>query len=360
MTNCCTPRMPRAQTASCGSHTRLVRRRATKLGFTLVELLVVIAIIGILVALLLPAIQAAREAARRAQCTNNLKQLGIGLQNYHDTNNKLPAGSFYSRKLPNGDQDPSGTWMLHVLPYLEEQAIFDQYNFEETITTAHNRELVRRLILPGLICPSDEKSREPLLTVIRSDPGNPPGSMGLWYPACMGPTYPDLCPFSSPADYEITCLGCNLGTIGMNGKPNSNCRTGYVFGRDEDPCAGMICRSHLGVAFRKVTDGLSQTILAGETLPAHSAYACPWCNNFPVAGTQIPINTMDSDQHLTDAQRRNGDGDQWNISGYKSMHPGGVNVVMGDGSVTFLSEAMDYVLYNVMGSKSAGDMATGI
>src|SRR4051794_17052246 len=89
-------------------------------GFTLVELLVVIAIIGILVAMLLPAIQAARESARRAQCVNNLKQLGVAFQNYHDTYKKLPIGAYSCCW---------GTWQMAILPFIEEQQLADMYQF---------------------------------------------------------------------------------------------------------------------------------------------------------------------------------------------------------------------------------------
>jgi len=90
-----------------------------KQGFTLVELLVVIAIIGVLVSLLLPAIQSAREAARRMQCTNNMRQIGIAMQNYHDTNGQLPVGS---------NSCCWGTWVVEVLPYLELQNLYDLYD----------------------------------------------------------------------------------------------------------------------------------------------------------------------------------------------------------------------------------------
>ena len=88
------------------------------IGFTLVELLVVIAIIGILIALLLPAVQAAREAARRAQCSNNLKQIGLGVHNYESAHKAFPAGNY---------QSVHGTWLVGLLPYVEHQALFDRY-----------------------------------------------------------------------------------------------------------------------------------------------------------------------------------------------------------------------------------------
>src|SRR5262245_26276448 len=106
-----------------------VRRTALqKRGFTLVELLVVIAIIGVLVALLLPAIQSAREAARRTQCVNNLKQIGIALHNHHDTKGALPWGSYlidppWGREVPRNERT---TWIVKIMPYMEEQSLYDQ------------------------------------------------------------------------------------------------------------------------------------------------------------------------------------------------------------------------------------------
>src|SRR3954465_3121753 len=97
-------------------------------GFTLVELLVVIAIIGILVALLLPAIQAAREAARRSQCVNNMKQLGVAMQNYHDVHKKLPMGSWTCCY---------GTWQMAILPFIEEQQLADIYQWSPNIRTGN-------------------------------------------------------------------------------------------------------------------------------------------------------------------------------------------------------------------------------
>src|SRR4051794_18225803 len=104
-----------------------IGRKNFRQGFTLVELLVVIAIIGILVALLLPAVQAAREAARRAQCANNLKNMGLALLNYSDTRKVLPAATPFRRgnnRFPNVENAPGGTWVVQILPYIEEQALY--------------------------------------------------------------------------------------------------------------------------------------------------------------------------------------------------------------------------------------------
>jgi len=127
-------------------------------GFTLVELLVVIAIIGILVALLLPAIQAAREAARRTQCNNNLKQIGVALHNYHDTNKVLPAGFIY--RTPAGN--PDWGWAVFIMPFMEMDAMYKEADvgttqliqFYNATATAEQRALLQTPI-PAYRCPSD-------------------------------------------------------------------------------------------------------------------------------------------------------------------------------------------------------------
>ncbi len=140
-----------------------MRRNNSPNAFTLVELLVVIAIIGILVALLLPAIQAAREAARRAQCTNNLKQIGIGLQNYHSARSMLPHGSIWA--IPRHSLPPNtfqGTWAAAILPYLEQQAIYDMFDFRQQMNLPVNAEAVKQFI-PGYVCPTDPLAATPIL-----------------------------------------------------------------------------------------------------------------------------------------------------------------------------------------------------
>jgi prepilin-type processing-associated H-X9-DG protein len=321
----------------------------------------VIAIIGILVALLLPAIQAAREAARRAQCTNNLKQVGLAVLNYEDAKKELPYGSTWNRPAT----EKKGNWIVCILPYLEEQALGDQYDTTKYSNEAPNLQLAQTTILPTLICPTDEIAQNPVLPDRRSGAGshNPSPSQGLWYTGSMGPTIPDKCEFISLSDPEyvrkmkIACLGSGFGTLNPpNDSPRLPASPAHRPG-DTDNCAGVLCRRHLGIELQTVTDGLSNTFLAGETLPGHWVWNCVFCDNFPVSSTHIPLNTMEfrpMPPAFPEAENY-----FWRISGFKSMHTGGAQFVMCDGSVHFVEETIDYLVYNMLGSRRNGDGSSG-
>ncbi|MEO2045314.1 MAG: DUF1559 domain-containing protein [Pirellulales bacterium] len=137
---------------------KIFRKNATmRIGFTLVELLVVIAIIGVLVALLLPAIQAAREAARRTQCQNNMKQLGLALQDYHSQNNTFPPGSTFDeteRRAPEMERFRHTNWVILTLPFIEQQTLHDSFDLELPISDPINR-TARGTRVEAMICPSD-------------------------------------------------------------------------------------------------------------------------------------------------------------------------------------------------------------
>jgi prepilin-type N-terminal cleavage/methylation domain-containing protein/prepilin-type processing-associated H-X9-DG protein len=346
-------------------------------GFTLVELLVVIAIIGILVALLLPAIQSAREAARRSQCTNNLHQLGVAALNYENARKSLPPGSGYLRTDP---KEFRGTWVIGLLPYFEEQGLADRYDYAEypdeqddNKNGKNNAVLTPTVLLRTLICPSDPVSSSPILEGRRQGSGshNPATCQGLWYTGSMGATIPDVCDFlppSSDPDFvrkvRISCMGSGLGTLNTDGTGRPPASIALKPANSAKNCFGMFCRRHIGVQLKAATDGLSNTFLAGETLPAHWVWNCIFCDNFPVSSTHIPLNTMEycpsttpplSGPLTTPVPCTAPDQNYWRISGFKSLHSGGVNFVFADGSVHFIQEAIDYYVYNMLGNREDGE-----
>lgn len=132
---------------------------SSRRGFTLVELLVVIAIIGILVALLLPAVQSAREAARRMQCQNHLKQLGLALHNYHDTQLSFPPSIVFDPgQNPESSDNFRANWIINCLPYIEQQSLYDSFDMNQYISHANNR-LARGTELAFMKCPSDPNTK---------------------------------------------------------------------------------------------------------------------------------------------------------------------------------------------------------
>jgi prepilin-type N-terminal cleavage/methylation domain-containing protein len=323
----------------------MVHGRRRSAAFTLVELLVVIAIIGVLVALLLPAVQAAREAARRSQCLNNMRQVALALHNYEESHQQLPGGSGY-RVRP-------GIWASDILGFAEQATIAQRLDPKLYLDEGANLNLVQSIVLPMFICPSDPQSSEPILKGRRHLAGhdhNPTQAQGLWYTASVGPTAPDRCDFGSSG---AVCMGCDWGTrssLGYNfcAPCVNNSRAACA---DSNQCVGMFCRDADGTPFRQVTDGLSNTIMLGETLPGDCIWNCLFCDNNPLGSTHIPLNTRESDEGQPVIP--------WRTSGYKSMHAGGVvNVAMGDASVTSLSDAVDYLVYNALGSRAAGENVT--
>ncbi len=344
-------------------------RSPQRSGFTLVELLVVIAIIGVLVALLLPAVQAAREAARRSQCSNNLKQLALGCLNFESSQKRLPRGSSFN----SVQNTRPGTWVLDILPHIEAGTIADaiDYNKPMTDTTissgknVSNFQIATTTILPVFICPSDPVAQSPVLENRRQSGRNPTPCQGLWYKGSMGPTRPDQCvftPASEMANQHLLCMGSNYGSdkdaptdfqadCFKAGKGGSGSRSQPC--PDMSKCVGAICRNSVGTPLRKFTDGVSNTYLLGETLPAHSTYNSLFGENFPVGSTHIPLNHMDSDELGQDTQ--NYPIQHWTQAGFKSSHVSLVHFAMADGSVQGVNDDIDKYVYNAFGTRASGE-----
>jgi prepilin-type N-terminal cleavage/methylation domain-containing protein/prepilin-type processing-associated H-X9-DG protein len=283
-------------------------------GFTLIELLVVIAIIGVLIALLLPAVQSAREAARRAQCINNLKQLALAAQNYHDVQGCFPMGvPYYSFN----DVGPAlgHSWFVAMLPQYEQQTIFNSINFDLNIYTYANQ-TAHQTSLNVLHCPSDAKVPQTvLLTYGLYD--IPQGQFRVAftsYAACTGPW------IHMPADLS-QLPGLAAQDLGM-----------------------AFCNSSIRIA--DVSDGTTNTLLLGEhwhSLLANDSSDTDWHWWFDGAygdtlfRTIYPINP----QRKLQTNAENLDMSNAYVEALSSMHPGGANVAMVDGSVRFLKDTID-------------------
>jgi prepilin-type N-terminal cleavage/methylation domain-containing protein/prepilin-type processing-associated H-X9-DG protein len=317
---------------SKGSGMHLRRRMA----FTLVELLVVIVIIGILVSLLLPAVQSAREAARRAQCMNNLRQIGLAIHSFHAAQNHLP---------PTRDThaDPQThkrqlyspfCWTVAIFPHMELASFCEKLHFDEPLTSAKNVPLYNSPV-NGFICPSDPEGSHPI-TNHNCDWYETPrvGAVG-WYAVSAGPVQihsNEGCDDNCPCQVAATCYCC----------------------QPVDPPPGVFANSNgtYTSSFIEITKGLSNTLMVGECRPTYSVHQA--LLNGPEAFTNIPLDSPVSlcGPHHEPTDPHN----EYLVStcdAFRSVHPGVVNFVMADGSVHSLPKFIDYKLYNLLGSRSS-------
>ena len=315
------------------------RRRYVRDAFTLVELLVVIAIIGILVGLLLPAVQQAREAARRMQCSNNLKQLGLALHNYESTNRKLPAARVNSAclnttNLANANRPGQNIHGLAtLLPYLEQTPLYNKFNWTGSFgnytrgpaialpdAVASGNALLATSIIPGFYCPSDG------------------GEVRIIVPTVNNIYAPQL-----TADNTIqatkTCYDFVTNSIGLityNYWRTASVDTRHLFG--ENSFAGM----------STMTDGTSNTLAIGEqTLDTVNGVTSAWAymgwvsmGIDPVGkyNTTFPATGLNVWKYNTSALRKGARASWYNAA---SLHSGGVQFVYGDGSVHFINQSID-------------------
>lgn len=339
--------------------------RVKRDGFTLVELLVVIAIIGILIALLLPAVQAAREAARRSQCTNNLKQIALAAHNYHDVYKTFPRYCYQSTTGLSTWEGFSAHTML--LPFMEQQAVYDTIKgLQETATGTAATDgwrngwytTIRRTKIAGFLCPSDSSN-------FTNDIGN--------------------------CNYPV-CVGTNTGWDGYAGVPSLNkSRANGVFPRGSG--------SWGEVKMAEIKDGTSNTIMAAEhrlgdndggvyrpgdvvrgqafsftthqpnqtQLDAYGAQCAAGTGNHHSHGgrewicsqqAQTAFNTIappnwqyPTCQDCTGCGWMDSDG----VFPARSYHPGGANHALADGSIRFISETVNLLNYQAMGTRAGGE-----
>ncbi|HTN77878.1 MAG TPA: DUF1559 domain-containing protein [Pirellulaceae bacterium] len=305
-----------------------MNRSRRQTGFTLVELLVVIAIIGVLVALLLPAVQSAREAARRMQCKNNVKQLVLAMHNYHDQNNALPIGA-----LAVGGNFDGHSWYSRILPFIEQSAIYDKTDFKQ-IAGNNNSPDLRGTQIPGHFCPSDSK--------VMQEATNP--TWRVWR----------------------TNYVANFGNTNYGWKDESSVKfAGAPFGITES------------TGFGDIRDGLSNTMMMAEVItpkgPDYEGYAgIPiYAGGAGYTGYYTP-NTIGPDKWARKCYTNLGPGvpgtcasaggghpevaNQIQVA--RSKHTGGVQAGLCDGSVQFFSNSIDVNVWRALASARGAEVVT--
>jgi prepilin-type N-terminal cleavage/methylation domain-containing protein/prepilin-type processing-associated H-X9-DG protein len=367
---------------------RSMERSKAARGFTLIELLVVIAIIAVLIALLLPAVQAAREAARRAQCTNNLKQLGLATLNYESSTSIFPPGgvtlvSGYSNAGNWGNQAGNNgvSWVALILPYMEQNTVYSAINFSTGVNnTIQSFATAWYTRLAVMSCPSDgdqEGFRGDASVsgsgldqyIAQSSPLNPGGGARAVpvenYLGSFGDNYCIGCNNSStffPTETPYTTWPPVAGQprIGWPGEQGTlldiNCATAGSPG----VLRGMFdVTTNQTVKLASVTDGTSNTIMYGEGLPAQRADNNVWEFNSGANGTTVPINFPSP---LSCSIAGGFGSSNWasrcayTNTGFKSKHPGGANFGFVDGSVHFLKQTIAMTTYCALGSRNGGEV----
>lgn len=313
--------------------------------FTLVELLVVVAIIGVLVALVLPAVQAAREAARRTACASNIRQIGLALHHLHDHLGRLPPGwsgaTVGHQPAEPTDELPGWGWAARLLPQIEEQATHDAIDFRKPVYDPADpfvHASVRTRIVPVYLCPSDVRGpaeRGGLFGIGRDDGAAEHGAEDEHDHAEAEHGY-------HPVD------GPELGELCEIAKSNYVGNFGWAREIDDAPADGDgVFFRNSRIAFRTMIDGQSRTILAGER---SSRLGCSTWAGVLAESEALRARVVGVADHQPNAGSHFDD--------YSSGHPGGVHFVYGDAAVHFLAADIDLEVLRGLCTRAGGEIET--
>ena len=335
----------------------------------------VIAIIGVLVALLLPAIQSAREAARRSACTNNLKNLALAVLTFEQAKKTFPTSEGWTGFATGDEPDVQAAvhpktpgkylsgrgWILTILPQLEETALFDQ--FRQGGAFDGTRSIVDGLCRNpqpgagltskknGISVPELMKTQLSVLQCPTDDSGRQLSDQQFQWKACMVATT------NYKGAIDDTFLGDETTIFGNNNSPYPS---GELYKRDPTTrnchrgtrCRGIFFRNTwlAPVKMAKITDGTSKTLMIGEDVPAYNYHSAAYYSNGDWCSCNIPLN------YLMSLPPEQADPTAWwDVQGFRSRHPGGVHFAACDGSVRFLSDSVNHVVFRTSCTRDAGE-----